>query len=471
MSPIPQVLSNDIRKPTALVHFERSLSLVEQKVMTLIIFHCQVSERDDRGFYYIKKNFIREFLGWDDSNNYPRIYEAFLGIYNNSVHWNLLGVDRTFKRAICRLIVSLLEPSETGQFIGFKLHPDLEPVIKDPKVFAKLKLVMLVLLAKPKYAYPLYELFADSYSRGQHSFRISLPMLKDYLGISGESYRIFKDFKAWILKPSLDSINGVSDFLVNYQTYRTGRTIGGLVFSLQKQSWQSPQLAGPLRELQKYYDQLPLIEVIESQELVSGEEQEFTQDLQRYGLSEADALAILEQHGLEGGIEIRDYVLSEIERRRGTADEIRHTGAYLARCFREGFGKRTLEERERERWRKNTEAIVSAQRLAREKRQAEINDLAHAFWIQQVALVEDALARMTAEEREHFDQRFIQANPIWARKYQEAGLDTPMLRTAFYKFAVECLLDAGQKDIVAFARAKGISLEAINLLQTMTRHS
>ena len=25
-----------------------------------------------------------------------------------------------------------VEPTESGQFIGFKIHPDLEPVIKDP---------------------------------------------------------------------------------------------------------------------------------------------------------------------------------------------------------------------------------------------------------------------------------------------------------------------------------------------------
>ena len=30
-----------IRKPTALIHFERELLVVAQKVMTLIVAHCQ----------------------------------------------------------------------------------------------------------------------------------------------------------------------------------------------------------------------------------------------------------------------------------------------------------------------------------------------------------------------------------------------------------------------------------------------
>ena len=64
MSPdITDLLGNDVRKPTALVHFERDMSLTEQKVMTLIIFHCQVADKDESGFYHIRKNFIRRFLG------------------------------------------------------------------------------------------------------------------------------------------------------------------------------------------------------------------------------------------------------------------------------------------------------------------------------------------------------------------------------------------------------------------------
>jgi len=465
MNKIPQIFDNNMRKPTALIHFERSLSVVEQKVMTLIIFHCQMTDKDPQGFYYIKKNFVREFLGWDDSHNYPRLYEAFLGIYNNSIQWNVLGADRTFKGGICRLIVSLLEPAETGQYIGFKLHPDLEPVIKDPKVFAKLKLVMMVLLSRSQYAYPLYELFADSYARGQHALRIPLPALKAYLGIKEGCYEIFKDFKTRILKPNLDSINAATDFRVEYETYRAGKTIGGLVFHLSKQPWQPPSLEGPLRELLKYYQPIPLAEEIESPPLLSAEEQALVQLLQQDGLAEADALLALDTHGLEGATEIRDYVLAEAERRRGQADEIRQVGAYLARCLREGYGRKTAEERDAERWRRNAAAIAEAQKDSREKLQKEVLELSRTFRQQQAAQVEAKLATMTAQERQDFDQAFLRANPIWAKAFRETGPVSPLGRAAFQQFAVERLLDPEQRDLVAFARDRGAPIEVVNLLQ------
>ena len=466
MTSIPQLLDSNVRKPTALIHFERSLSVVEQKVMTLIIFHCQVAEKDEQGFYYIKKNFVREFLGWEGSKNYQRLYEAFLGIYNNSIQWNVLGADRTFRGGICRLIVSLLQPTETGQYIGFKLHPDLEPVIKDPKVFAKLKLVMLVLLSRSQYAYPLYELFADSHSRGQPTRRLSLAALKTYLGI-GEGYGLFKDFKTWVLKPSLESINALTDFRVTYQTYREGRSIGGLVFHLCKQPWQPPNLEGSLRELRKYYQQLPLPEVMESAAPLSAEQQAFVREMEQRGVAEADARQVLEIHGLEGALEIRDYVLAEIARRQGKPDEIRNSGAYLMRCFREGFGRKTTEEQTAERRRRQAAAIAQAQQQARENQRAEIDAVIKAFQQWQAEQVGARLAMMTTQERETFDQAFIRANPIWGKTYQEGKPASPLVHTAFQRFAAERLLDSEQRDLIAFAHARGLSPEAINLLRMM----
>ena len=61
-----------IRKPTALIHFERELSVIAQKVMTLIVAHCQKATKNDQGFYFIEKRRVCEFLGWEESHNQPR---------------------------------------------------------------------------------------------------------------------------------------------------------------------------------------------------------------------------------------------------------------------------------------------------------------------------------------------------------------------------------------------------------------
>jgi len=465
MSILPAVLSSDIKKPTALVHFERDLSPIEQKIMTLIIFHCQMSVKDDKGFYYIKKSLIREFIGWEDSKNYTGIYDGFEGIYNNSIQWNMLGADRTFEDLKCRLIVSLLKPTQTGQYVGFQLHHELEPLIRDPRVFARLKLIMLVLLAKPKYCYPLYELIADAFSRNKHLVKLSLSLLKEYLGIPADSYGVFKDFKTRVLKPSVDGINQFSDFAVSYKTYRDGRSIGGVIFEIRKQSWQPPQILGPVKELQRYYSLNP--EALQSQVTLLPEEQAFVKSVVVHNVVEADARAALEIHGLTGAIEVRDYVLAEVERRKAGNNRVRDVGAYMVRCFREGFGKRTDEERVQEEKKQVADEIKRQQTEITEQLRTEFEVVRSEFMNHQNGLIESLLETMSDDERTALDRRFTRRNPIWAKKYREVGLGTPLVRAAFYKFAAEELLTDEQRDACLFARNKGVSIQVINMLESL----
>ena len=467
MSPdITDLLGNDVRKPTALVHFERDMSLTEQKVMTLIIFHCQVADKDESGFYHIRKNFIRRFLGWDDSHNYPRIYEAFEKIFDNTIRWNLLGKDKNFKSLKCKLIVSLLEPTDTGPFIGFKLHPDLEPAIKDPRLFARIKLIMMAILAKPKYAFPLYEILSDYYSRGEREARISLQELKESLGITGSYYDQFIAFMKEVLRPNLAAINQNTDCQVTYDTYREGRKVAGVVFTIDKQDWRPPLLEEHLRELQNYYPPDPTEPpALSAPPAPSADEQEFVDSVKLYQVAEADALQAIRTHGLNGARAIRDYALRQAARRKGTKEQVRDLGAYMARCFREGYGRWEEQDQLNS---KRAEPLQKEAKSATETA-SEVERLAAkfktAFRAQQGQWVDERLTRMSAEERARFDEEFAARHAIWAQKFRELGPTTPLLRSAFQAFAVEMLLDTEQKDIVAFAQARSASDEVIQHLR------
>ena len=467
MSPdITDLLGNDVRKPTALVHFERDMPLTEQKVMTLIIFHCQVADKDESGFYHIRKSFVRRFLGWDDSHNYPRIYEAFEKIFDNTIRWNLLGKDKTFKSLKCKLIVSLLEPTDTGPFIGFKLHPDLEPAIKDPRLFARIKLIMMAILAKPKYAFPLYEILSDCHSRGERVIRLSLQELKESLGIAGSYYDQFIAFKKEVLRPNLAAINQNTDCQVAYDTYREGRKVAGVVFTIDKQDWRPPLLEEHLRELQSYYQPIPAEPLaLSAPPIPDTDEQAFVDSVKLYQVAETDALQAIRTHGLKGAQAIRDYALRQAARRKGTKDQVRDLGAYMARCFREGYGRweeqDQLHLKRAETLRPTTQSVSQAasetERLAAKFKTA--------FRAHQSELVEERLNRMSADERTRFDDEFAARHVIWAQKFREVGPTTPLLRSAFQAFAVEKLLDPGQQDIVAFARYRSASTEVIEWLQ------
>ena len=395
-----------IRKPTALIHFERELSVIAQKVMTLIVSHCQKSTKNAQGFYFIEKRQVCEFLGWEGSHNYPRVVEAFKEIYNNSLIWNLFGQDRTFLRLECKLIISLLV-DEARAVMGFELHPRLEPVIQTPKVFGQILLEVPALLTRSEYAFPLYELLADHVSREEGLLRITLANLRRYLGIK-ERYSLFSKLKERVLAPSLNTINANTDLQVSYETWQTGQAVGGLIFRIQRGEHPSPATTSS-KATEKTLASLVVLSPPPSVPNCSPEAQAFLDRLVRHQISEEDAIQAVQTHGLNGAQEIFGYVRQEVLRRKGTAEEIRNVSAYLARCLREGFGRKSEADRETEiAQAARAEQAAAAQQAARTAKEA-----ANAALRTHTAAVMDRFAALSITEQTALERAFLEAEPIW----------------------------------------------------------
>lgn len=430
MDSFPLTIPSYVRKPTALIHFERELSVIAQKVMTLIVAHCQKATKNDQGFYFIEKRRICEFLGWEESHNQPRIVEAFEEIFNSVVVWNLFGQDRTFKSLRCRLIFALLTPEETGRFVGFAVAPLLEPVIQSPKVFGRILFGVPALLTQSEFAFPLYELFADHVSREEGLLKISLVDLKRYLGLS-RRYRIYADFLKRVLTPSLQSINTNTDIQVSYKVWKAGRAVGGFLFCVQRSESQTPRVIA-VKTTVNVLETLPILPSPQW----SPEEQHFLERLAEHQISETDALQAVQQHGLEGAREIFGYVRQEVLRRKGTSDEIRNVSAYLARCLREGYGRKGEIERDAEQ--------AQAEQAERQAQRQAAAQTAHATQEQAKAQVNATLKEQTVEavaqwlalseaEQVALEQRFLQDEPIWATRPADS-----MTRTkAFERWLVQ----------------------------------
>jgi hypothetical protein len=396
-----------IRKPTALIHFERELSVIAQKVMTLIVAHCQKATKNAQGFYFIEKHKVCEFLGWEESHNQPRIVEAFQEIYNNNIVWNMFGQDRIFNRVQCRLIFAMMTPEETGKFIGFAISPLLEPVILAPKVFGQILFEAPALLTKSEFALPLYELFADHVSREEGILRISLVDLKRYLGLS-RRYAVYADFLKWVLTPSLESVNANMDIQVSYEIWKAGRAVGGFLFFIQRNEPQKPRLV-PTKTTINVLETLPVSSTPAER---SPEEQAFLDRLVRHHISAEDAIQAVQAHGLEGAREIFGYVRQEVLRRKGTTEEIRNGSAYLARCLREGFGRKGEIEREAE----MAQVVLAEQAAAVQSVAASARAEANAVLRTQTAVVMERFSALPVAEQLTLERAFLEAEPIWGSR-------------------------------------------------------
>ena len=93
-------------------------------------------------------------------------------------------------------------------------------------------------------------------------------------------------------------------------------------------------------------------------------------------------------------------------RRKGTAEEIRNGAAYLARCLREGYGRKGDLDREAE--------IVQAQQAEQAAAARRTRAEANAVTRTQTAAVMERFTALPAAEQTALERAFLEAEPIWA---------------------------------------------------------
>jgi hypothetical protein len=351
------------------------------------------------------------------------------------------------------------------------LHQDLEPVVKDPKVFAKLKLIMMAVLAKPKYAYAFYEICADCYCRGQRDVQIPLSKLKEYLGISSGSYldESYKDFKSRVLKPSIEAINKHTDYFVTYKTFREGRAIGGLIFHIKRQTWQPPLFSGAAEELRNYFNPLlGLTSSIESKPESQAEELDFIASVTPYDITEKIARQALETHGLTGAIEIRDYALTDYQRRKNTENPIRKLGAYMAQCLKQGHGKKTQLEREKS----EAEQREQSERKRRKELMQQLEQIKKTVSQARKARFSEVKNKLSTEEEKRLKEEFAalvkrgEYGKSSRDAFNQAGWSAISLKSLYNVFLRNQLIGSEIDDYRAEAAKQGQDYEE---LLTMTK--
>lgn len=81
-----------------------------------------------------------------------------------------------------------------------------------------------------KYSIRLYEMLIAWRERGKTPF-LNLHDFRNRLGLGDSEYSAMNDFKKRVLSPAIEQINKLTDIDVNYEQFKSGRSIIGLQFN------------------------------------------------------------------------------------------------------------------------------------------------------------------------------------------------------------------------------------------------
>lgn len=424
---------NTIKHPTALLHFERRLSDFEQGILFLCVHIVAKTERAPDGFYHLNKSLVRAVMRQEGNHDYTRITEAVKAVSKTDLRFNFMGEDRTFDSYEAPLIIGRATNRRRG-VVAFEVHPRIEKLIKDPRVFARLNIYFISALADVRRGYSFYALFRDFVDRTKATeVTLDYRELRAYLGVEEDQYRIFKDFKFRVLKPLIDAVNERTDLRLCYEPVKTGRKLTHLKFTIQPQAWQlqlfdAEHAERMVVELMKNFDG-PVIDHKTAPGLIEvGKDTEraaLIDQCVKLGVTSKTVERALAKHDIQGVGEIIALTKGKFAKmdKKGEGYDAAN---YLAKMLNEGVGVKApgVRKREADVKKKLAErAAANAAKVAAERAEKELQKRFSDF---KSARVQELLEGRTAADLKKLQDRVADALPAYAdfrRRWLDVGRD------------------------------------------------
>lgn len=182
-------------------------------------------------------NAVFRDLGGDHNTKW--IWDSMKRLARTTVEWETLGDDRmeVEEWGVANLIfATITKPHRASGRLNFGFPPNLIPIIKQPRRFARLRLHFLMSLSG-KYAVTLYEILEGFVNRRDHTLRVTISDLRRWLKVPDGKYTEWKDFKKRVINHAVDQINSdpvAAGFTVEYEPVRQGKSYHEIIFTMRK---------------------------------------------------------------------------------------------------------------------------------------------------------------------------------------------------------------------------------------------
>ena len=221
--------NNLIVKSNELIEARFNLTLNEQK---LFLYAVSQLDKDLLEFTSITVN-IRDFTNLVDTTEkrYEEIRDIARGLREKEVL-----INRDNKQVSMGGFSKVKAEERTGDIEIFFDNDMMPYLLQLKKRFTRYQLKN-ILYMKNKYSIRVYELLKQYEKIGSRSFE--LLKLKKVLALEKGQYIRIYDFERFVLKPSMEEINELTDINVSYEKVKKGRKVVGIEYTISSKDDKS----------------------------------------------------------------------------------------------------------------------------------------------------------------------------------------------------------------------------------------
>jgi hypothetical protein len=219
----------ELRKHVATIHVSGSLSLVERKIVNVLLLHAYDDLLTKRE-HTMSVKFLCEAIGWEASNDHKKLAQAAENIMHNIVTLNMFADGKEdWKKTPLVSSIGVSNGRVTYAYIEW-----LADRLARPEVFAAIDIKMQRRF-KSGYALALYENCLRYRTIGQTRYA-PVDTWRELLGATGKMYEQYRHFSNFVLQKAIKEVNAVSDIDVELRFKKVGRTVTELQFGVTEKA-------------------------------------------------------------------------------------------------------------------------------------------------------------------------------------------------------------------------------------------
>lgn len=337
-----------VTKQNNLISSAYRLTLQEQRLLYVMISMINKEDEDFQDYIIDLKEFSK-IVGYKGNSFYSEAVKI-----TRKLEGRVIEIEDLDKGSLLQIgWISSAEYVEKKGYVKICFDPKLRPYLLQIKGSYTQFTLLNILKLRSVYAVRIYELLKQ-YEGFLKERKFHLEALRKMLGINDNEYKLYGDFKRYVLEKAKNEINKTTDLYIDYRIIKIGRKVEAVVFLINPSTNKQESLE--LEEIpnKKLYNKL----------------------INKYQQSPKQAKEYLQQftaQQIEQNLKVIEYKYSK--------GEIANLGAFTHKAITENYyGQTSLfdnkylqeivkekEEREKEEARKKAEKEEKRQEKLREQ--------------------------------------------------------------------------------------------------------
>lgn len=219
----------ELKKHVNAIHCSNNLTLVQRKLFNALLFNAYPALPHKQKFEIRSKD-LCSLIGYN-SKDIGKLKNALLGLITIAIEWNVIdcstGQEKKWKAS------SILASAELSAGVCmYEYSQVMKDFLYQPEVYGRVN-IELMSRFKSSYGLALYE-NCIRYNGIAQTPWFTLEVFRKLMGVFGDKYPSFKDFKKRVVDIAVTEVNSVSPLAIIPEIERVNQKVTKIRFKLAK---------------------------------------------------------------------------------------------------------------------------------------------------------------------------------------------------------------------------------------------